>query len=168
MKRENKKGTTIIETVLTLIVLTFIILAVTSLSTIGIKAWNNIDKEAKLAQAGSLLSERLMRELRGINSIVSAEADELIVQTGYGEVKYYLSGKELVKQGGGKNISLAKNLSNFQFNYYDSENALLDFPAASDEIAFIRIALTLEDEKENLSLTSGINPRSIWIIKGLP
>jgi len=167
-KKGSKKGTTLLETILILIVLSFVILAATSLSIVGIKAWSGVDKEAKLAQAGSLLLERLMRELRGINSIASAEADELIVQTKDGKLKYHLAGKELIKQGGGKNISLAKNLSSFQFSYYDEENALLGFPVEADDIAFIKITLTLEDEKESLSLTSGVNPRSIWVKKGLP
>ncbi|MDO9574587.1 MAG: hypothetical protein Q7I94_06295 [Candidatus Contubernalis sp.] len=167
-KRENKKGATLLETIIILTVLTVIILAVTSLSLVGIKAWSNIDKEARLAQSGSLLLERLVRELRGLDSITSAEADELIVRSKDGELKYHFEGKELIKQGGGKNISLANNLSHFQFSYYDGVNNLLSFPAAPGDIAFIRITLTLKDEKDSLSLTSGINPRNMWIKRGLP
>ncbi len=168
-KRGNKKGTTLLETILVLTVLTFVILAVTSVFIVGIKAWSGVDKEAKLAQQGALLSERLMRELRGINAIYSAEADEIIIQSGGGEIiKYEIDGKELIKQGGGKNISLAKNLSSFQFSYYDGGNALLGFPVEADDVALVKIILTIEDEKESLGLTSGVNPRRIWIKKGLP
>lgn len=169
-KRENRgaKGATLLETILILTVLTLIILAVTSLSLVGIKAWSGIDQEAKLAQSGSLLLERLARELRGIDSITSAQPQALIVRTKDGAVKYYLEGKELIKQRGARNISLAKNLSRFQFGYYDKGNNLLSPPATPGDIVFIKITLILEDEKESLSLTSGINPRSIWIKRALP
>jgi len=162
-KRGNKEGTTLLETILVLTILGLVILAVTSLSIVGIKAWGDVDKEAKLAQQGSLLSERLMRELRGIDSIISARVNELVVQSGDAEIKYYLDGKELIKQGGGRNIFLAKNLASFQFSYYDEGNTLLGFPVEADDIAFVKIILALEDEKMTLNLTSGINPRSIWV-----
>lgn len=165
----NKKGFTLIE--LTIVIVLFIILSIALFWTFvaGLKIWNSGKNRSDIRQGGNWAIERMVRELSQAYSIRNADGDEITFwadSDGDDEVTFNVDDNELIRTAGSAETILTPYVDTLTLSYRDINNNLMTLPqdtasqSKRDNIRVIIMSLTLNAGDDTVTLSSSIYTRN--------
>ncbi len=164
----GKKGFTLIELVMTMVLIGIIAFVVANSMSTGFKAYFTTDFRNEALNQTRIAMERMTREIRNVRSrtdIGTANATQFcFINIDNTRTSFRFSANAIIREepgacpGAGGN-TLASNISSFTFAYLQS-NGSAD-PAPPNNTKRIRITLTSTISGENVTLQSEVWPRSL-------
>jgi len=174
----TKKGVTLLEIMISIII-SIIVLGCMYLSfAIGLKKWEEADVNVRLSRMGLFAIEKMVREIRQAVSIYEADNNKITIdvdinpQDSHTEperVSYYLDPQDstiLLRKiwgegGAGDKIGvIARNVESFSLLYRNNKNELLTPPFLYNEVALVEINLVLREAGREFSLYSSAHLRN--------
>lgn len=167
-----KKGITLIELIIVIVVLSIIAGFMSWTFVAGLRLWNSSKNRADIRQSGNLAMERMVRELSQASSFTIAQAGQVkfdadVDNDGTDEtVTFSTSDSELIRKVDGTETVLTPNVQTFGLSYRDLNDVIMPFPITGgpggdrDNIRVVIISLTLDKADETVSLSSGVYARN--------
>ena len=166
-KKNNKKGVTLIELVLALALIAIILISLTSIFNISLKAWSASGKKTELVQNARIAMERMMSDLRYAVSISQFSDNVLEFDTRYlvneddsiETITYYKSGASLYRAVDNQSNApaIAEYINTFDIILRDADGQSV---ASASEAASAEVALVLSNENYTFSIVSSAHMRS--------
>ncbi len=167
-KQKNTKGFTLIETIVSMVLLTFFSLGILMFMKPLTELWSLQRFQHDSAYEGRLALMRMAREMEGISSntgISQASATAFSFTDGNGQaIAYGLSGTTLTRNS----VALLKGVSSLQFQYFGRTSTGVDSTLASPalspstDIRRIQINVTVAANGHSASLQTQIQPRNLY------
>lgn len=169
------KGFTVIEVILTLVILSVVIGIGTAAMLSGVDTWGFFTQRKELLGNGRMAIERMSREIRMVRDTASISAAEQTTFTftdiNNNPIRYSLSSSSInrsrLQLGIWRSNTLLTNVSSFEFNYYNAAGAALARPV-SDTSAIRRVRIDIGLSKgsgrtasRTLNLETGVWPRNL-------
>jgi prepilin-type N-terminal cleavage/methylation domain-containing protein len=169
------KAFTLIETILTLVLLSLVIGIGVSAMLSGIDTWGFFTQRKELLASGRMAMDRMVREIRMVANTTSMSAAEqtrfTFTDTNGNSIRYSLSGSTINRSrlilGFWWSNGLMANVDGLEFNYYDGAGAVLTRPV-SDRTVIRRVRINIRASKgggrtasRTLSLQSSVWPRNL-------
>jgi len=171
--KKNKKGVTIIELIMTIVIVGVLVggSAMYIKEIIGLWRFLSFRSEAVSQARGALV--RISREVRQANFINTAQSSRLNfdaadlgaddADTADDAVEFYLNNSNELRRvfnndNSGQGYVLASGVSGLVFVYYDAGKAVT---AQSDEIKMISITLTVSAGTQSKTLRTLVYPRNL-------
>lgn len=162
-----QKGMTLIELMITMVILSVIILGLVVFFTGGARSWITGQYQLEAQRNARQAMESMVREIRHGESIVGNSDDDTIIVSvpalGSGSaynVTYDLSGTTISR---GSN-PLISNVQSLILEYYESDGTQIASPVpANNEVSKIHIELQVDVDKDNnpdITLNSDIDLRN--------
>ncbi len=163
----NSKGFTLIELVIVITIIGIISGIVGSILIGTIDAWTFRFNRGDLLSNGRLAMNRMVREIREVKNrskVTTADPSEFSFENVDSvDVTYSLSGTDLNRTENETTNTLAEDVSNLTFTYFDSDGEPIETPdvaPGATDIRRVRINLTLTKSGENVYLQSESVPRN--------
>ena len=163
----TQKGMTLIELMITTVILCIIILGLVVFFTGGVRSWITGQSQLEAQRNARQAMESMVREIRHGESIVGNSDDDTIIvsvpalgsELAY-NITYDLSGTT-ISRGGNPLIS---NVQSLILEYYESDGTQIVSPVPLDnEVSKIHIELQVDVDKDNnpdITLNSDIDLRN--------
>jgi len=163
----TQKGMTLIELMITMVILSFIILGLVVFFTGGTRSWITGQYQLEAQRNARQAMESMVREIRHGESIVgNSDSDTIIVsipalgsESAY-NVTYDLSGTTISR---GSN-PLISNMQSLLLEYYESDGTQITSPVPlNNEVSKVHIELQVDVDKDNnpdITLNSDIDLRN--------
>jgi len=164
-----KKGFTLIELIIVIVLFTMLSVAVFWTFVAGLKIWNSGKNRADIRQGGNWAIEKMVRELSQAYSIREAVEDEITFWAdpdGDDEVTFNTDDNELIRTTDSVETILTPYVETLELSYRDINNGLMTLPegtdsqAERDNIRVIIISLTLNQGDEAVTLSSSVYTRN--------
>jgi len=165
---KTQKGMTLIELMITTVILCIIILGLVVFFTGGVRSWITGQSQLEAQRNARQAMESMVREIRHGESIVGNSDDDTIIvsvpalgsELAY-NITYDLSGTT-ISRGGNLLIS---NVQFLMLEYYKSDGTQIaaPVPAVDNEVSKIHIKLQVDVDKDNnpdITLNSDIDLRN--------
>lgn len=162
----TQKGVTLIELMVTMVVLSVIILGLVVFFTGGVRSWITGQYQLEAQRNARQAMESIVREIRHGESIVGNSDDDTIIVSvpdlgsGAYNVTYDLSGTTISR---GSN-PLISNVQSLILEYYESDGTQIASPVPVDnEVSKIHIELQVDvdgDNNPDITLNSDIDLRN--------
>lgn len=153
----NSKGFTLIEIVITIVLISIISGIAAMIILQGVRAYSDERNRSDVHYQARLAMERMAREIRMIRSradiTTMANADLQFTDVYGNTVRFNLVGSDIQRSGS----VLASNISPFAFSYYDTAGALT---ALSANLWLVEIALTATQGTETIQMRTRVHPRN--------
>lgn len=158
----NKRAYTLVEVLLTLVILGIIMGIGTSAMLSGIETWGVFTQRKELLGNGTMAIDRMLREIRMVRDtagITTADQSNIVfTDTNNNSIRFYLSGTTLNRSrrmfGAWWPNGLLRNVRRLEFNYYNAAGAVLGRPV-SDGSSIRRIRIDIELSKGSGRIASG-------------
>lgn len=166
---KQKKGITLIELMMTIVLFIILIGSFLWIFTTGLKVWHFGIERADIRQGGTAAIERMVRELTQAGSFTIAQATQIkfaadLDNDGSDEaITFDVDGSDLREDVDGKDTVLTSNVNSLIFSYRDLNDAEMEFPITGgnqDNIRVITIFLTLSEAYETITLSSSAYARN--------
>ena len=163
----TQKGMTLIELMITTVILCIIILGLVVFFTGGVRSWITGQSQLEAQRNARQAMESMVREIRHGESIVGNSDDDTIIvsvpalgsELAY-NITYDLSGTT-ISRGGNPLIS---NVQSLILEYYESDGTQIASPVpVNNEVSKIHIELQVDVDKDNnpdITLNSDIDLRN--------
>ena len=160
--RRRQAGFTMIELVTVIALVAVLSLVLGRLLLSGVDAFNYAtNRKQALRQARIALStlSRELRQIRDSNSITQAEQQTIsFVNIDDEQVTIEYSNGRVLRNS----VPVARNVTQFELQYYDQSGQLLSFPIANrSEIRAIRIVLQVTVGGKSIRLETEVRPRNL-------
>jgi prepilin-type N-terminal cleavage/methylation domain-containing protein len=164
-----KKGFTLIELVIVLVLFSILAGFILWVFSAGLKAWNFDMDRSNLRESGNLAIETMARELSQAHSIRSAAAAEITFwadAAGAEEVTFSAVSGELIRTDNAGARVLAHNVQTLGLLYRDTDDNPMAVPrsvrkqSGRDNIRVVIMSVTLNDGDETIRLSSSVYLRN--------
>lgn len=163
-RRKFKKGITLIETILLIVVLGTIAFVAAPLIDTAIDSWSFVTYRSELWQDTELAFSRMtseIKEIRGNTDILAANTSTLQFMTVGGEnITYAFTGSTLSRNGN----TLISGVNAFSFTYLDTSLNVIAAPLVSPmvtNIRVVRIYIVVGPTGGTFALQTDVHPRNI-------
>lgn len=167
---KRQAGLTLIETVMTLVVVAVTIGILAPMMTVANDMIFYFMDRENLKEEGDVAFARLTREFRRVQdnlSIITADAQEFrFLDVDGTDIQYVLSGTDLLRRegSGGTQRILLENVASLTFTYMDDDDVAIPVPNVGlgnmTELRKIRTDVTLQKNNETVYLTTDISPKN--------
>lgn len=164
-----QKGFTLVELVMTMVLIGIVAYVVATALTTGIKAYFMTDFRKEALDQSRIAMERMTREIRNVRSSsdiwVGVNASEFcFVNTEGTSIDFRYTANTILREepatcSGAAGNTLATSITSLLFEYVDNTGAVGAFSAANTKR--IRITLTATKNNESVTLQSEVWPRSL-------
>lgn len=154
---QNKRGFTLLEMVIVMMLMAVAGGMVSLITHAGFKSFSTAKETTQLNQQAQLALARINREVRLAKQMTTLNAQQFaFVATDGTSINYQLKGSTLERQQNAQTPEpLAEHVSGLTFTYLDSS-----FNATVSAVYYIQIDLTLSDNGQTLSWQTVIHPRN--------
>jgi prepilin-type N-terminal cleavage/methylation domain-containing protein len=167
----NKKGFSLIEMMVVVVILGLIVLGLVTFFTGGAKSWVAGQSQLEAQRNARQAMDIMVREIRESDSINSSSIiTNISFNTPFevGAISYSLSGSgnSIIRQKNGNSITLIDDVLKFEVTYWDITEDAKDPSSESSEISKVRIILEIdadEDENADITLNSDIDLRNFGL-----
>ena len=169
MQTNSRTGLTLIELVITTVLVSVLLLGVTAIFNSGfISIFGQIIRSGAKGEAGRAFN-RMAQELRQAVSVTSAQQTNLSVtedtdDNGVDDTIQYTwsgtAGQPLNRVSGSTSV-LVNSVSALSFSYFDGSANLLSFPVTASQVRLVGINLTVTNGDETFVLRSQIRLRNL-------
>lgn len=163
LKKANIKGFSLIELMVTVVILGLIVLGLVTFFTGGVRSWIAGQSQLEAQRNARQAIDRMVREIREAKDIVdSSTSSEIIFNTPWStNLKYSWLGNKWDPILEGTN-PLISNVQSLTFSYFDNSGSLVN-PPDSDIISKVHINLQVDvdqDSNPDITLNSDIDLRN--------
>jgi len=159
----NKKGFSLIEMMVVVVILGLVVLALVTFFTGGTISWMAGQSQLKAQREARQAIDRMVREIREANKIYSTSiSDEIYFHTPFdGDISFSLSGRDLKRI----NNIMISNVQGLVFTYFDNSGSTVD-PSDSEKeskVSKVHISLQVDVDQDNnpdITLNSDIDLRN--------
>ena len=163
LKNINKKGFSLIELMVTVVILGLIVLGLVTFFTGGARSWIAGHSQLEAQRNARQAIDQMVRQIREANKIYSASrSDEIYFHTPFdGDISFSLLGRDLKRNN---NIMIG-NVQGLVFTYLDNSGTTVD-PTDSDKeskVSKVHINLQVDvdqDSNPDITLNSDIDLRN--------
>lgn len=164
-----KKGITLIELMIVIVLFTILAGFVTWVYVVGLKSWSTSRDRAEIRQDANAALERMVRDLSQASNFTIAQAGQVkfdadVDEDGTDEtVTYSVSDSNLNRKVGGITTVLAPNVQTFGLSYRDLNDTAMATPIIGnerDDIRVVVISLTMDRADETITLSSSAYARN--------
>lgn len=167
----NKKGFSLIEMMVVVVILGLIVLGLVTFFTGGARSWISGQSQLEAQRNGRQAMDIMVREIRESKSIDnSSTTTSISFNTPFevGVISYSLSvsGNSIIRQKNGNSTTLIDDVLKFEVAYWDISEDEKDPNSESSEISKVRIILEIdadEDENADITLNSDIDLRNFGL-----
>jgi prepilin-type N-terminal cleavage/methylation domain-containing protein len=163
------RGFTLIEVIMTLVLLSFMVWIGIAAMLSGIDTWSFFTQRKDVLSDGRMALDRMLREIRMIKEPTSVAVAN---STTFGftdiddnTITYYIDSGTINRTENGITNGLLSNVSSLSFVYYDASDAVVAAPLvapSATDIRRVRIAITLSKGASGaLNLQSDVSPRNL-------
>ena len=163
MNKSSRKGFTLIEYIIVILVVGVIAAVLGALIIQGVRAFDSIAAREALMTEAEAAAEKMSREIRNAgksSDIVEADSNTFSFTDIYGDgIKYYTEGKLLMRN----EKILAANIKSADFFYYDKQNIEITPPLSEErfiDIHLVGIKLVFSDRGQETAIETKIRPRN--------
>ena len=161
----NNNGFTLIEMMVTVVILSIIVLGLVTFFSGGIRSWVSGQSQLKAQREARQAMDRMVREIREADYIIdTATNDTVDFHTPFdGEISY--SYNESNKRISRDSVELINGVKECTFSYYDKNKSPID-PPESDKVSIVKINLEIDvdnDENPDITLQSEVNLRNFGL-----
>ncbi len=167
-----KKGVTVIELLIAILVVGMLSLGLAYIITSGLKVWSGGQKRTEVLDQGRISIERLSRELRQAvrNTLATLTVNDVKFNAVLGGnttyiVEYKLSGTALQRSektsaGAADDfVNIAESINNLNITYYDSAGAET---ATASDVRTVRVTLVMDmpAPEQDINIITEVRPRN--------
>lgn len=163
-RKKLKKGITLIETVLLILVIGTVAFISAPLIDTAIESWSFVTYRSELWQDAELSFSRMtseIKEIKGSSGVITANSSTFQFVTVTGEtISYSFTGSTLSRNG---NV-LANGVNAFSFSYFDSNLNPIGTPLVAPlvtNIRAVRIYMVVGPTGRTFTLQTDVHPRNI-------
>lgn len=163
MNNISRKGFTLIEYLIVILVVGVIAAVLGALIIQGVRAFDSIAAREALMTEAEAAAERMSREIRNAGSaadMVEADSNTFSFTDIYGDgIKYHIEGKLLMRN----EKILAAKLETAEFSYFDKQNIEINSPLSEErfrDIHLVGIKLVFSDRGQEAAIETKIRPRN--------
>lgn len=164
IKIKNKKGFSLIEMMVVVIILGLIVLGLVAFFTGGAKSWVAGQSQLKAQREARQAMDRMVREIREADYIYSTSiSSQIDFNTPFdGPISYSLSGSGDLKRGSNLMIN---NVQSLAFTYFDNSGNLVETSDHDKESKVSKVHIDLQvdvdqDNNPDITLNSDIDLRN--------
>jgi len=155
---QKTQGFTLIELIITILLMSIITVVVSTLFVQGLSAYNTGKQVINAYWQGEISLERMVRDIRAVRSsadITTASASQFVfTDTGGNSITYQLTGTSLMYNS----QILADGIQSLTFGYYDKNGAVT---AVIANIRYITISINVTQSNANLTFATAVYPRNL-------
>ncbi len=163
MNKNSRKGFTLIEYIIVILIVGVIAAVLGTLIIQGVRAFDSIAAREALMTEAEAAAERMSREMRNAgrpSDIVEADWNTFYFTDIYGDgIKYHIEGKFLMRN----EKILAANLKSAEFSYFDRQNTQITPPLSEEsfeDIHLVGIKLVFSNRGQETAIETKIRPRN--------
>jgi len=162
LKKINKKGFSLIELMVVVVILGLIVLGLVTFFTGGARSWIAGQSQLEAQRNARQAMDIMVREIREADYVddINSTSISIYFHTPFdGTISYSFSGGSDLKRGSNTMIS---NVQSLTFTYFDSSGNLVD-PLDSDIISKVHVNLQVDVDKDSnpdITLNSDIYLRN--------
>ena len=160
----NSKGFTLIEIVMTIVIVSILAALAAVIILQGVRAYSDEDSRSDIHYQTRLAMERMAREIRMIRStaaITTFTATNLqFTDVNGSTLGFQWVSPTLNRWNGATNDVLASGVTAFSFSYYKKDNTVAVLPADLNLLWFIDIAMTAQQGSQALPMRTRVHPRN--------
>ena len=148
-KLKNSKGFTLVEMMVTVVILSIIVLGLVTFFSGGMRSWVSGQSQLKAQREARQAMDRMVREIREGDKIIDTSTNSAInFHTPFkGNMSFsYNSSEREIKEG---TVSLIQNVKNCTITYYDKNKVLIDPSSESDKVSIVKINLEIDVDNDN-------------------
>jgi prepilin-type N-terminal cleavage/methylation domain-containing protein len=166
-KNHRPRGFTLLEMVMSIVLIGIIASVTVPIIFRVADSWLLAARRNELSESSQIAIDRMVREMRQVkNSAGITSAGSSVFQftdINNNNIRYNLSGGQLIRTENGNFYQLSDNVSALAFNYYLKNGTWTSTPAMSDyaNIKMIAVTLTLALAGNALSMEAGVSPRAL-------
>ena len=165
----NKKGVTLIELVITMVLMGLVAVIVANVFSTGVKGSLVTDYRKEALDQARVAMERMRREIRNLNnsaSVTTGTATQFcFTDTESTLIDYNYSNPAIIRDTGncaaGGGATLATNITSFSFTYLRADATTTDAAFSAANTKLIRITLTSYISGESVTLQTEVWPRNL-------
>jgi len=164
----NKKGFSLIELMVVVVILGLMVLGLVTFFTGGVRSWISGQSQLEAQRNARQAMDSMVREIREGDSIDESSTNSYIKfytpfgpSSGY-SYSYNESNRE-IKEG---TVSLIQNVKECTFTYYDKNKVLIN-PPESDKVSIVKINLEVDvdaDGNPDITLNTNVNLRNYVVV----
>jgi len=165
----NKKGFSLIEMMVVVVILGLMVLGLVTFFTGGARSWISGQSQLEAQRNARQAMDIMVREIRESNYINNSSTTiNISFNTPFevGAISYSLSGNSIIRQKNGNSITLIDDVLKFEVAYWDTSEDAKDPSSESSEISKVSIILEIdadEDENADITLNSDIDLRNFGL-----
>lgn len=163
-KRRAKSGVTIIELVITIVIVGVLVGSSSMFIKETMDIWRFMSFRNEVVGRGRLALARMVREIRRVRdtvSVITATSSQFrFYDSSDTDIAFLLSGTNLMRNS----TMLAQGVSGLTFTYYDANGASITSPAVSPNettIKVIKISFTVTYGTQTKTVTAQVYPRNL-------
>ena len=169
MQVHNRLGLTLIELIITLVLVSLLLLTLTGFFNAGLaNVFSQVTRSGAKGESGRAMN-LMAQELRQAASMASAAQTNFSItrdtdNNGVDEtIQYSWSGAagQPLNRVSGSTSAIANSVGALSFSYYDGSANLLSFPVTASQVRLVGIQLTLTKGDETFVLRSQVRLRNL-------
>jgi Tfp pilus assembly protein PilW len=165
----NRKALTLIEVILTLVILSIVIWIGIASMLSGIDTWSFFTQRKDILNDGRMALDRMLREIRmtkDTTSVTTANSTTFrFMDMNSNDIAFSINSGTINRTENGTTNGLLSNVSSLTFVYYDANDAVITTPVvvpSETDIRRIRVAISLsKGTSDTLNLQSDVSPRNL-------
>ena len=156
----NKKGFSLIEMMVVVVILGLVVLALVTFFTGGTISWMAGQSQLKAQREARQAIDRMVREIREANKIYSTSiSDEIYFHTPFdGDISFSLSGRDLKRI----NNIMINNVQSLTFTYFDNSGNSIAPESASKVHINLKVDVN-KDENPDITLNADVDLRNFGL-----
>lgn len=151
-------GVTLIEFVMVTLLLSIVAITISRVYIQGLTTQRTVARSNDAVWQGQVAFQRMVRDIRQVRAAVNVttmtSARLTFIDMSGATIDYQLSGSTLTRNS----VALADGVSSLTFTYKDKSNSVV---ATNTNLSYINIALSINQNNSNYSLTTGVYLRDL-------